>query len=361
MTVRRASLPPDLNAVEATVDADPGLIPAFISGLDLSRQFYQEAVRPGLDAAFPGMPHSAALLGRGSEVLGFDDEMSRDHNWEPRVLLFLRDEDHARDGAAIGETLRQRLPDRFHDHATTYEIVTLRSYFMKNLDIDIDDEIGVHDWLTFPEQQLLMITAGAVYHDEVGLQAVRDRFAYYPRDVWLYLLVAGWWRIHPEANLVGRSGFVDDELGSTLIGSRLVLDLMRLCFLMEKRYAPYSKWFGTAFSQLACATELSPILSKVLRAEAWPERETALTAAYEVVAAMHNALHITEPVSIEVEQMWNRPFKVVWGDFPGVLGAQIRDPEVKRIAERWPTGGVDQLRDIPLGPHHRRPLLRLIE
>ena len=53
---------------------------AFIPGLELSRLFYQEAVRPILDAVFPGLPHSAALLGRGSEVLGFDDAMSTDHN-----------------------------------------------------------------------------------------------------------------------------------------------------------------------------------------------------------------------------------------------------------------------------------------
>jgi hypothetical protein len=61
------------------------------------------------------------------------------------------------------------------------------------------------DWLTFSDQRLPMITAGAVYHDEVGLQDVRDRFTYYPHDVWLYLLVAGWWRVHPEVNLVGRA------------------------------------------------------------------------------------------------------------------------------------------------------------
>jgi Domain of unknown function (DUF4037) len=334
---------------------------AFIPGLELSRLFYQEAVRPILEAAFSGLPHSAALLGRGSEVLGFDDEMSTDHNWEVRVLLFLREEDHARHGDTIHETLKQRLPPQFREYATDYGILTLRGYFLEHLDFDIDGEIEPADWLTFPEQRLRMITAGAVYHDEIGLQAVRDRFAYYPHDVWLYLLSVGWWRIHPEGNLVGRAGFVGDELGSALMGSRLVRDLMRLCFLMERQYAPYSKWFGTAFARLACAAELSPLLWKALRAETWPERETALTAAYEQVAAMHNALHITEPVPTEVHQMWNRPFKVLWGDFPGALCAQIKDPAVKRIAERWPSGGIDQLRDILWGPRCRRLLLCLFE
>jgi hypothetical protein len=136
---------------------------------------------------------------------------------------------------------------------------------------------------------------------------------------------------------------------------------MRLCFLMEREYAPYSKWFATAFSRLACAPELSPILWAALRAETWPDRENALLAAYEHAAAMHNALRITEPVSTEVHQMWDRPFKVIWGDFPGALQAQIHDPTVLRIAERWPIGGVDQFRDLLWSPSGRRLLLSLFD
>jgi hypothetical protein len=336
-------------------------MPAFIPGLELSRLFYQEAVQPALDAAFPGLPYSAALLGRGSEVLGFDDEMSTNHNWEPRVLLFLREEDHARCGDAIDEALKERLPSRFREHPTDYGILTLRGFFLESLDFDIAGEIEPVDWLTFPEQRLRMITAGAVYHDEIGLERVRARFAWYTHDVWLYLLALGWWRVHPEANLVGRAGFVGDEIGSALIGSRLVRDLMRLCFLMEKHYAPYSKWFGTAFARLACAAELSPLLWQALRAETWSEREKALTAAYERVAAMHNALQITEPVPTQAHQMWNRPFKVLWGDFPGALCAQIKDPAMKRIAERWPSAGVDQVRDLLRGPRLRRLLVQLLD
>ena len=49
---------------------------------------------------------------------------------------------------------------------------------------------------------------------------------------------------------------------------------------------------------------------------------------------MHNALQLTEPVSTEVAQMWNRPFKGAWADFPGLLGAKIEDPAVLSIAER---------------------------
>ncbi len=43
-----------------------------------------------------------------------------------------------------------------------------------------------------PHAEIAHLTAGAVYHDGAGLEAVRSRFAFYPHDVWLYLLAAGW-------------------------------------------------------------------------------------------------------------------------------------------------------------------------
>ena len=61
----------------------------YLPGLKLGEAFYAEAVRPLLDETFPGLPHAAALIGSGSEILGFDDEMSTDHHFGPRAMLFL--------------------------------------------------------------------------------------------------------------------------------------------------------------------------------------------------------------------------------------------------------------------------------
>ena len=337
-----------------------GVVAGFVPGIELSGRYYHDAVRPVLDSRFPGLRHSAALLGRGSEVLGFDDETSTDHDWGPRVLLFLTDADEEHRGAEIRAALQQALPSRFAERPAAYELHAVRSYLVEQLEVDIDGVIGPRDWLTLPEHRLRMFTSGAVFHDEVGLQAARDRLAYYPRDVWLYLLIAGWWRVHPEANLVGRSGAVGDELGSSIIGSRLVADLMRLAFLMERQYAPYSKWFGTAFSRLECGAELTPVLWKVLRAETWQGREAALLTAYEMLADLHNGLGLTDPVTTQVERMWDRPFRVAWADFPGVLMPLIEDREVASISERWPFGPVDQFRDLLWPPGSRSRMLRVL-
>ena len=274
-------------------------------GLALCRAFYLHEVAPVLADAFPALAHSAAVMGRGSEVLGFDDELSTDHDWHARVTVLLADADQ---GGAVEELLRGRVPAAFDGRPTGVEVSTVRGYFQDRLGIDVAQELTARDWLATAEQQLRMYTAGAVFHDELGLQAVRDRLARYPDDLWLYLMSAGWWRLHPELNLVGRSGSAGDELGSALIGSRLVTDMMRLCFLMERQHAPYAKWFGTAFSRLACAAELAPVLRDVLAAARWPEREQALNAAYALLAAQHEALHVTPPVPTAPVRMWDRPF-----------------------------------------------------
>jgi hypothetical protein len=343
----------------------------FIPGLRLSAELYREAVAPIVAAEYPDVPYSAALIGSGSEVLGFDTEMSSDHHWGPRVMIFLREADHARYHAAMHFTLSQQLPRTFRGYPTNFtppnpddsgtqllqatdsgpinhrvDILTVRGFWLDYLGFDIDHTIEPVDWLTFPEQKLRTLTAGAVFHDGIGLQAVRDRFAYYPHDVWLYVMAAGWARIGQEEHLMGRAGFVGDEIGSALIGARLVRDIMRLCFPMERQYAPYPKWFGTAFKQLDAATTLAPILQQVLSASNWPERQEHLAAAFEISATRHNALGTTEPLPEKTSSFFGRPFRVIGGEkFSRALCDRVTDPAVRRLIELPLIGSIDQLSD----------------
>ena len=332
----------------------------FIPGLKLSEEFYREIVRPILDGSFPGMTHAAGLIDGGSEVLGFDDETSLDHNWGPRLMLFLSAEDNRRFLEQIKHVLANQLPCEFRGYPTNFtaptpenggaqilepialgpvnhhvSIQTVHSFFSDYLGFDIEQPLEPADWLTFSEQRLRTITKGAVFHDELGLNTVRSRFDYYPLDIWLYLLAAVWTRIGQEEHLMGRAGMVGDEVGSALIGARLVRDVMRLCFLMEKTYAPYPKWFGSAFKQLTCAKTLWPVLQDVLGSDTWQTRENHLVQAYEDIAARHNALKLTEPLPETVKFFYGRPFRVIaQHGFAEALLKKIQDPLVKRIAER---------------------------
>ena len=195
-----------------------------------------------------------------------------------------------------------------------------------------------------PEQRLLSVTKGGVFHDDLGeLKAAREKFAYYPHDVWLYLLASQWAKISQEEAFVGRAGDVGDELGSQLIAARLVREMIKLCFLLERQYAPYIKWLGTAFSQLACSAKLKPIFQKILHAPLWKEREKCLSEAYEVLATMHNDLGITKPKPTKVSSYFDRPYLVIHGDaFAAEIMKGIEDATIQSLPK---FGSVDQIVD----------------
>jgi hypothetical protein len=332
----------------------------FISGLTLNQLFYEEVVAPILKSHFPHLKYSAALIGWGSDVLGFDDAQSTDHNWGPRFQLFLGEADFEKYRESIVHILDEQLPTEFRGYPTAFPIVindvavpskhnveveTIRGYFAQYLGCDPYAEITATDWLTFAEHKLLAVTSGKVFHDGLDeLETIRRKFNYYPKDVWIYMLAAQWEKISEEQAFVGRCGDVGDELGSMVIAARQVKNLMRLCFLMERQYVPYSKWFGTAFSHFDCARELSPVLMQVLQARDWRARQEFLARAYEIVARMHNALGITIPLQESASLYQRRPYLVA-GDGHHVeeLMRALTDEEIRNIKHQL--GSVNQFVD----------------
>jgi hypothetical protein len=333
-------------------------LPDFIPGRLLSERFFIRAVAPILERQFPTLRYAAGRLGTGSEVLGFDTPQSRDHDWGPQVMLFIDDDQFSDDlQAHIREVMAHELPFEIDGYPTHFEspeldggrmaptnqrpithkvcVTTARSFFLGYLGLDplLSRDLTPAEWLAIPEQHLRTVTHGPVFWDDLGeLARVRTRLHWYPRDLWLYVLAAQWRRIEQEQAFVGRCGEVGDELGSRIVAARLVRELMHLCLLMERQYSPYSKWFGSAFARLGCGPKLQPVLGNVLAARTWRERETQLAAGYAVVATMHNALELTEPLPVEVSSFHNRPYLVIHGDrFHKALMERITDPEVKRL------------------------------
>ena len=342
-------------------------MPAFIPGLKLSELFCSEAVQPILAARFPQLPYSAAKLDNGSDVLGFDTPQSMDHGWGPRLTLYLSEADHAQYHEQIDIALGEQLPLEFHGFPTNFvglphgsrvmqatdkrpishwvAITTIPRFFGEYVGFDPTQPVSEIDWLTAPQQRLRTIAAGRVFHDGLHqLEAARNALKWYPRDVWLYLMANQWMRIDQEEPFMARCGDVGDELGSRIVGTRLVRELMRLCFLIERQYAPYIKWFGTAFSRLACAEQLAPIFHDVLDSRTWQDREKHLSAAYIIVAQMHNSLGITPSIEGRVAMFFDRPYLVPHsGRFTEALHEVIQSDVIRSLPRH--VGGVDQFVD----------------
>jgi hypothetical protein len=320
-------------------------------------------VRPILERRFPDFVHAAALIGHGSEVLGYDDERSRDHQWGPRVQLFVREPGAAED---IRRTLAEELPTRTAGFPTHFgpteekgtvviteteigpvdhraEIVVLADYLRGGLGVDPLQGFTTTDWLSTPSQRLLELTAGDVFVDPIGdLTRLRELLAFYPHDVWLLVMAGHWRRVAQLEHFVGRTGSIADELGSRLIAAWLVRDLMRLALLQERRYPPHWKWLGTAHAELNRPE--ADALARTLAADDWLAREGAIVEVYEAVARRHNELGVTEVVDPSVRPFWGRPFRVLFADrFVDALRDSIKD-EALRAVEHL-AGSVDAVSD----------------
>ncbi|MEU0535032.1 DUF4037 domain-containing protein [Amycolatopsis tolypomycina] len=342
------------------------MAPSFIPGLELSRRFYDEAVWPLVHAHFGDLPHTAARIGTGSEVLGFDTARSADHEWGPRLQLFLSHDDAGRYARDVVAMLRDELPKSFHGYPTHFgptenehvrhmvatdgpvfhrvDVTSLDEWLPGHLGFDPREAITTLDWLATPTQALAEITAGAVFHDRTGeLTTVRARLGWYPEQLWRYLLACQWQRISQEEAFVGRCGEVGDELGSAVVAARLIRDLMRLSLVLHRVYPPYAKWLESAFARLPFAATLSPALTAALAATTWPEREAHLATAYTSVAELHNRLGLTEPLDPRTRPYHDRPFQVLHAErFSRALFDTLTDPAVRALPR---TGAIDQFAD----------------
>ncbi len=203
----------------------------FVQSGELNAAFHAEVVRPLL----AGTSYAAGLLGWGSEVLGYDTERSTDHGWGPRLCVFVDDADVA----AVRDRVDAGLPDRFggwpvrfaldgrppRHHVT---VTTLGAWLRDHLGVDATEPLSTRDWLLLPQQQVLGVVRGRVYADDGRLAAVRDTLAWYPDQVWRWLLACQWRRLDQEEPFVQRTAEAGDDLGSAVIAARLVRDTIRV-------------------------------------------------------------------------------------------------------------------------------------
>jgi hypothetical protein len=272
--------------------------------------------------------------------------------------------------AALDAELKKRLPGVFHGYAVGFsdpdpldggtqvplpsdagpanhlvEITTTNAYFHRYLGLDVKNGIGLLDWLTFPEQRLLELTSGEVFHDPPGeLTRLRKELSYYPADIWLYKMACQWQKLFQQEAFVGRCAESGDPVGMKIVAARLTRDIMRLCFLMERRYAPYEKWLGTAFARLACSAEATPRIMRALEGTDYQPIEQNLAELYGMLGQMHNALGVTDPLDTSPRHFFHRPYMVIRADrFSNALLGAIGSSAVRDISIR--IGAIDQFAD----------------
>ena len=226
----------------------------FVKGLDLCRAYFNEVCYPLLEREFSNfLPRMAAgLIGEGSECYGFDDEISKDHDFGPSFQIYIPKEDMP----VYGERLKHRLatlPKTFQGFGARVEsqygdgrvgVFTIEDFYRKFTAAEGVPETLSH-WRQIPENALSTVTNGEVFFDNYGkFTQIREELKKgYPEDVRLKKIAA---RLMKMAQS-GQYNFPRCNKRKEYVASRLALSefmsvSMSLVYLLNHAYRPYYKW-----------------------------------------------------------------------------------------------------------------------
>ena len=255
-----------------------------MKGIELSERFYLEYGEPMLQESFPSlMPLIAVgLAGSGSECFGYDDGISRDHDFEAGFCIFIPDEDviDSRTCFAL-ERAYSKLPKEFMGvkrsvidpvGGNRHGVIRMSDFFKSKVGSQ-DGELSLKDWFFIPEQSAAEATNGKVFFDGLGkFTAIRERLAYMPEDARLKKL-AGNLLLMGQAGQYnyGRCIARGETAAAQLAMAEFVKSALNTVFLLNKRYTPYYKWSFRALRELTTLSELSEPLEYLISSGNTPE------------------------------------------------------------------------------------------
>lgn len=258
------------------------------TGMQLAQSYWQTYGKPLLDQPkFAKYKNriAAGLVGHGSECYGFDDEISRDHDFGPGFCLWLTNEDYAEIGADL-QTAYDALPRKYAGFGSRNETPRAKSCegskrvgvfsiseFFENLTgfPTAPSQNEPHLWLSLSESTLAAATNGKIFADPLGeFSKARQSFKLMPDDVRISL-------ISRRLGMISQAGQYNfprmiarkDASAAWLSINEFVHATASLVFLLNNPvtagYLPYYKWQFAALRKLCnrMASRLPEVCSKL--------------------------------------------------------------------------------------------------
>ena len=248
-----------------------------MKGLEIAEKYYLTYGAPMMRDLFPELEGivAAGLVGSGSECLGYDDDVSRDHDFEPGFVLFLPPEEVVDRSLAFKlERAYAKLPDEFmglrRNRDVSYDtgrhgVVRAADFFRSKVG-DPEGDLSLEKWLTIPEHYLLEATDGKIFRDDLGIVTdVRKKLAYFPEDVRLKKL-AGALMLAEQASNYNYERLLTrgDTAAAQLAIGEYVREVISVIFLLARRYKPFYKWQFRALDDLPAYAPLIEDLESLL-------------------------------------------------------------------------------------------------
>ena len=225
-----------------------------MKGMELSRLYYEEVCKPVIEKEAGELTERTAvgLVGEGSECYGYDDEISRDHDFGPSCCFWLTKEDYRIYGGKLREIL-DSLPKSFMSFPALKMsewgggrrgVLNTESFYRKFTGKENGPET-LDEWRMIPETNLSIVTNGSVFSDPLGeFTKIRNRLLeYYPEDIRLDKIASRCMKIAQSGQYnLGRCLKRGEFVAARIAEAEFISESIYMIYLLNKKYMPFYKW-----------------------------------------------------------------------------------------------------------------------
>lgn len=284
----------NLNAVTLKLRELPAQGGRFANGMELCQAFYEEYGIPMIREKFPQYENMIAtgLVGEGSECFGFDDEVSRDHDFGPGFCMWLTDQ--------IYDEIGQQLQEAYEELPSTYAGITRFTTAKAQKRVGVfrigdfyEGLIGLRDvpttqsqWLFLEDYRLAAATNGKVFRDDLGefTRIRRGILNHYPEEVRIQ-------KIARQAALMAQSGQYNysrmfgrgEKVTAAIALSEFMKHTMAMVYLLNRKYSPFYKWMHRGMQELRILPEIGDILNALVD---FPSGDERIPQTIEIIVAL---------------------------------------------------------------------------
>ena len=238
--------------------------------MDKNRIFYNEYVAPLIRERFGAYERRIAvgIAGEGSDCFGYDDELSRDHDFGTGVCLWVTDGDMKEFGYRLSIAYNELVDSRERSYYTDRlrerrGVMTIHGFYSAILGIDCDTEgvtMSEKQWQLLDHSCLATAVNGEVFRDDLGAFSAFRRLllAYYPDRIWRIRMAEQLHRFSSALQVnYARCMTRGDIVAAQLCKNEGMAAAMELFFLIRRTYPPYYKWTFRALSDMDGAKEFA--------------------------------------------------------------------------------------------------------
>lgn len=231
-----------------------------MKGLDLSKSYYQVYIEEIIkNKELPDTSHLAiGLVGEGSECFGWDDLLSRDHDWGVRICFWLDGEAYQR-SSGIYASFFESLPKNYKGFPVLQQdmrsgVFATEAFFKHYLGFDHGPRT-IGEWMGSPETSLALLSNGSVFfagEDSLFSRYHKDMVLGYPPDIKKKMIA----KVCTEIGQTGQYNLFrllerQDKIGVFIVVQKFIEAIIRLEHLMQNKYTPFYKWQGYSLRRLA--------------------------------------------------------------------------------------------------------------